>query len=65
MLGELANGEVVFLCPAFLEADDIGSRCSGGNAVADLYEASLTISGKVFEAPAIQSKYVEGFKRER
>ena len=65
MLGELANREVVFLGPAFLEADNIGSRSSGGDAVADLHKASMTISGKVFQAPAVQSKDVEGFKRRR
>ena len=65
MLGKLANGEVVFLGPAFLEADNIGSRCSGGDAMADLHEASMTISGKVFETPAIQSEDVEAFKRRR
>lgn len=54
-----ADGEVIFLGPAFLEADDVRSWNGGGDAVADFHEALVAKGGKVLEAPAVESKDVE------
>jgi len=64
IFGEAADSEVVFLGPAFLEADDVGSWNGYGDAVADFEEALVAECGQVFEAPAVESKDVERRRRE-
>ena len=47
------DGVIVGLCPAFLEADDVGRGVDGGELVADAGEAGGTVRGDVSEAPAV------------
>jgi len=59
VFGEAADSEVVFLGPAFLETDDMGSWNGGRDAVADFEEALVAEGGEVFEAPAVEGEDVE------
>jgi hypothetical protein len=53
-LGQFANGIVVLLCPALLEANNVWSRISGGDLAANLSQALIAEGSNVLEAPAIQ-----------
>ena len=49
----MADGEVVFLGPAFLETDNVGGWGGGGDAVADFEETLVAEGGEVLETPAV------------
>jgi len=54
-----ADGEVVFLGPAFLQAYDVGGRVEGGDLAADFCEARIAVFGDEFEAPAVEGEDTE------
>jgi hypothetical protein len=56
VLGGFADGEEVFLCPALLQADNVGRRVEGGDLAADFCEAGTAVFGDVFEAPAVEGE---------
>jgi hypothetical protein len=55
----LADREVVFLGPAFLQAYDVGGWVEGGDLAADFCEARIAVFGDEFEAPAIEGEDAE------
>ena len=57
--GLSANGRKVGLCPAFLKADNVGSRGGGCERGANVREASGAVGCEVFEAPAVEGEDVE------
>ena len=58
-LGEFADCEVVFLCPAFLEADDVWCWCGRGYSMSDFEQTFAAEGCEVFEAPAVECQDVE------
>lgn len=55
----VADREVVFLGPAFLQAYDVGRRVEGGDLAADFCEARVAVFGDEFEAPAVEGEDAE------
>lgn len=54
-----ADGEVVFLRPAFLEAYDVGRRVEGCDLPADFCEARIAVFGDEFKPPAVEGEDAE------
>ena len=54
-----ADGLIISLAPAFLEAYYFRRRCCGGDAPADLVKPFSTEGGYVFEAPAVEREDVD------
>lgn len=57
--GGIADGLVVGLDPALLEADDGRGRVGGGDLAANLGEAGLSLGGEGEEAPAVEGEEVD------
>ena len=55
----LADREVVFLGPAFLQAYDVGGRVEGGDLAADFCEARIAVFGDEFKTPAVEGEDTE------
>jgi hypothetical protein len=60
LAGAPADGAVVVLDPAFLEADDVRDGDLEGDLAADLVEARGAEGGDVEEAPAVEGEEVDG-----
>lgn len=59
VFGDVSNGEIIFLGPAFLQADDLGRWGLRGDLVGDFLQAGVAVGGEEFEAPAVEGEEAE------